>query len=203
MKYSKIQNKGFTLIELLVVIMIIVVLMGILVPVVNKGMAKAQKTKALNTCTQLVTAVDSYYNTYNILPANSKSAPTEDTEVDSTEPIMSVLVGINVDNMNRKEQSFFSGEEAKGSSKSSARGGLFRDSTSAELYDPWKKKASEQRGYLMLLDYGYDEKLDDPIRPGRVLGKRVVTWSTGKDGEWSRGKKNSKVNQDNVYSWMN
>jgi prepilin-type N-terminal cleavage/methylation domain-containing protein len=195
------RRKGFTLVELLVVIVIIVTLMAILVPVVSSVRKKAVKLEAKNSLTALMQAVDAYYNTYNILPANSRSAPSEDTEVQSTEPIMSVLAGINEDQMNKKEVPFYQGTPARGNSKASAYKGLWLDSNSAELYDPWRKRGNN-RGYIMLLDYGYNDKLDDPFRPGRIIAKRAVGWSTGKDGEWNRSKAKSGVNEDNVYSWF-
>ena len=195
------HRKGFTLVELLVVIAIIVTLMAILVPVVGQVQRKAVKLKAKNNLTTLVTAVDGYYNAYNILPSNSKSAPSEDAEVDTTEGIMSVLAGINEDGLNKKETVFFTGEQAKGSSKANAYNGLWLDTNSAALYDPWRKKGAN-RGYIMSLDYGYDGKLDDPFKPGRVIARRVVAWSSGKDGEWNGSNPKSGANEDNVYSWF-
>lgn len=203
MKNSRISSrKGFTLVELLVVIVIIVTLMAILIPVVGKVRQNAVKLQAKNALTTLVTSVDTYYSTYNILPANSRSAPSEDTEVETTEPIMSVLAGINVDGMNKKEQVFYSGEAARGSSKNSAFNGLWLDNNTAELYDPWRKKGNN-RGYILLLDYGYNEKLDDPFKPGRIIARRAVGWSSGKDGEWNRSGAKAGANKDNVYSWFN
>ena len=194
-------RKGFTLVELLVVITIIVTLMAILVPVVSSVQRKAVKLKAKNTLTSLVSAVDGYYNTYNILPANSKSAPSEDEQVDTTEPIMSVLAGINEDDMNKKETVFFTGEPAKGSSLNSAYNGLWLENNAAELFDPWRKRGNN-RGYIMYMDYGYDDKLDDPFNPGRVIARRVVAWSSGKDGDWNRSNPKNGANKDNVYSWF-
>ena len=199
--YPITHRKGFTLVELLVVITIIVTLMAILVPVVSSVQRKAVKLKAKNALTSLVSAVDAYYNTYNILPSNSKSAPSEDELTETTEPIMSVLAGINEDNMNKKETVFFTGEPAKGSSKNTAYNGLWLDSTSAALFDPWRKKGNN-RGYVMLLDYGYDDKLDDPFKPGRIIARRVVAWSSGKDGDYNRSNPKGGVNKDNVYSWF-
>lgn len=195
------HRKGFTLVELLVVIVIIVTLMAILVPVVGAVQKRAVKLEAKNSLTSLMQSVDGYYNTYNILPANSRSAPSEDTEVESTEPIMSILAGINEDQLNKKEVVFYQGTSAKGASKATAYKGLWLDTNSAELYDPWRKKGNN-RGYIMLLDYSYDDKLDDPFRPGRVIAKRAVGWSTGKDGEWNRSNAKNGVNEDNVYSWF-
>ncbi|MEM9079857.1 MAG: type II secretion system protein [Verrucomicrobiota bacterium] len=199
----QMQQRGFTLVELLVVIAIVVALMAIVVPITGGAMQRATKMRAKNACTELVNAVTGYYNAYNVLPANSPSPPSEDTEVESTEAIMSVLAGFNIDNMNRKETVFFNGEEAKGGSRNSAYAGLWRDSNSAELYDVWRKPAGKQRGYSIYIDYGYDNKLDDYFNPGgRVIARQVVTWSAGKDGEWNRGRSKQGANKDNVYSWF-
>ena len=203
MKQNPISRprQGFTLVELLVVIVIIVTLMAVLVPTVGAVQKKAIKLEAKNSLTALMQSVDAYYNTYNILPANSRSAPSEDTEVESTEAIMSVLAGINEDDLNKKEVPFYQGAAAKGASKGKAYRGLWLDNNTAELFDPWRKRGNN-RGYIMLLDYGYDEKLDDPFRPGRVIAKRAVGWSTGKDGKWNGSKPKGGVNKDNVYSWF-
>lgn len=202
MKTSTNPRKGFTLVELLVVITIIVTLMAILIPVVGSAQKKAVALKAKNGCTDLVTSVTGYYNAYNILPANSASAPTQDTEVESTEPIMSILAGMNINNMNRKETPFGNFEDAKGSSRNNAYAGLWQDNNGAALYDPWRKKAGVRRGYMMLIDYDYNTRLNNPFEQGRILPRLVIVWSTGKDGKWSRGKPKVGLNEDNVYSWM-
>ena len=193
-------RRGFTLIELLVVIVIIVTLMGILVPIIAGAQKRAVKLKAKNSLTSLVTAVDGYYNDYSRLPASNSSAPTQDSIVETTDPIMSVLAGININQMNRKQNVYYNGPAAKGSSRSSAFNGLWEDANSAELFDPWRKKRN--RGYFLLLDYSYDGKLNDPFRPGRRLGNRVVGWSSGKDGDWNGSNPKNGVNKDNVYSWF-
>ena len=204
MKFSKRnsfnKHRGFTLIELLVVIVIIIILMGILIPVIGGAQRKVVKTRAKNNLTQLVTAVDTYYSTYNILPANTRSAPSQDLEVNTTEPIMSVLAGFNIDEQNRKEQKFFTGEVAKGTSRSNATNGLWTENNGAILCDPWKK-TGDRRGYLLLLDYDYSESLQNPFRSGQQIQRRAVGWANGKDGKWSRGSEKSEDNKDNVLSW--
>ena len=52
------------------------------------------------------------------------------------------------------------------------------------------------------MDTDYDEELTDPFNNGKKFyGQRVVAWSTGKDGEESRGRASDQKNRDNVYTW--
>lgn len=199
--FSRTAN-GFTLVEILVVIAIIVTLMAIAVPVTRGAMLKAQKTKAKQHLTEAVQGVGLYYNAYNILPADSSTPPSEDAEMKTDSDIMSVLAGFNIDDMNKKEQNFVNVQEAKGSSSSSAVGGMWRDKNGAELYDVWRKPPGGERAYILLLDYDYDQKLDDPFRSGRVVAQQVVGWSTGRDGKVRRGTVGGDENEDNVYSWF-
>jgi prepilin-type N-terminal cleavage/methylation domain-containing protein len=187
---------GFTLVELLVVISIIAVLASLGFAGFNMAIQKAKKTSAKAAISSLVQACNDYYEDESQLPLNEGA--TADQERLSDNELMSILVGLeSAREENPTGTSYFKYKKASGKGQTKY-DGLDRNKSRAQLYGPWKNRQENDRFYRLMMDYDFDEEIDEPSNMGNEtqFGQRVLVYHLGKDGEAGPGK-----NQDNVYSY--
>src|SRR5271155_3405648 len=79
-QFKKTKARGFTLVELLVVIGIIVVLLAIFFPVIEKVRYAAYTADTEQEINQLTSAINQYYTSYNAYPGPFSNDQIEATQ---------------------------------------------------------------------------------------------------------------------------
>ena len=209
--FHRSPDRAFTLIELLVVITIIAILAGLLLPVASKVMTNARKVQALNTETQIVTAIKAFQTEYGVYPLPTDAPANTDicfgaqapTEAELFNILRAVETGDATTTKNTRKIVYIDLPNAKNQTQGLARNGFGPDGL---LYDPWGTI------FLIGVDGDYNGYIDNPYGKNAglapLLRTDVIVYSYGPDQLSSSeffthtGDKNDAQSKDDVISWQ-
>jgi prepilin-type N-terminal cleavage/methylation domain-containing protein/prepilin-type processing-associated H-X9-DG protein len=149
-------RRGFTLIELLVVIAIIAVLMGLLIPAVQKVREAANRMKCGNNLKQQGIALHNYADTFNILPSGGEGtnwavAPAGPSQFDLQSTFTLMLPYIEQGNVFNMMNMAYAYNDPRWP------GNQVAAQTAIAIYvcpsNPWRQSAVDSMGYGCT-DYG-------------------------------------------------
>jgi len=101
---SRSKRLGFTLIELLVVIAIIAILIGLLVPAVQKVREAANRSTCANNLKQMGTALHNCNGTYGYMPRHGWPWPKSSTTLTNVSVFWAILPFLEQDNLYKNLQ---------------------------------------------------------------------------------------------------
>ena len=159
-------------------------------------LASRKKLSARVAIASLRQACEDYYEDNSQLPGNA--GEQFDKTVLSNNDLMALL---SYDGILPKESPhqivYFKYRDASGT-VGDAYDGLDMRGDEIHLYGPWKNENRNDRYYRLVMDYNFDEQINEPATLGgeKHYGMRVLIYHLDKDGEAGPGK-----NEDNIYSY--
>ena len=137
------RTSGFTLLEMLTVIVIILMLMGIMLPMINKAYRNARVQEARKVAHEMKTAVEAYSAEYGRLPGVNHSSDqvpmTQDARRRMIQSLGMTTNALHSNFPNPKGYRFLSAKDMP---------------TTGQLLDPWGSE------YIVYLDTSYDGQID-------------------------------------------
>lgn len=199
---------GFTLIELLTVISIIAILAAASFGAYTKITEGVRRKEGSVMAMAVSNAVTQFYADYNRLPkpVSATDGADNDCTTESADGLVKVLLGKEGEVelvQNSRNTNYLEGikpakknatpKPAFAGASADWTNGLVSTDETVEIVDPWGNY------FKVRLDGDYNSELENPsldeVAEGRTtLPKRMLVWSSGKDGK-------EETWEDNVKSW--